>query len=130
MISDPVADMCARIKNAYQVRQKNLAIPFSKMKEEIAKILVAEGYIKEMKIEGKGKEKRIILALLYKKKQPAMTGIKRISRPGMRAYAKANKILPVLSGLGISIISTSQGLMTSREARKKNLGGEIICSIW
>jgi len=130
MISDPIADMCARIKNAYQVRQKSLAIPFSKMKEEIAKILVAEGFIKEMKIEGKDKEKRIILTLLYKKKQPAMTGIKRISRPGMRAYAKANKILPVLSGLGMSIISTSQGLMTSREARKKNLGGEIICSIW
>lgn len=130
MISDPIADMCARIKNAYQVGQKNLAIPFSKMKEEIAKILVAKGYIKEMKIEGKDKEKRIILTLLYKKKQPAMTGIKRISRPGMRAYAKANKISPVLSGLGISIISTSQGLMTSREARKKNLGGEIICSIW
>lgn len=130
MISDPIADMCARIKNAYQVRQKNLTIPFSKMKEEIAKILVAEGFIKEMKIEGKDKEKRIILTLLYKKKQPAMTGIKRISRPGMRAYVKANKISPVLSGLGISIISTSQGLMTSRQARKKNLGGEIICSIW
>lgn len=130
MISDPIADMCARIKNAYQVRHKNLAIPFSKMKEEIAKILVAEGYIKEMKIEGKDKEKRIILILLYKKKQPAMTGIKRISRPGVRAYAKANKISPVLSGLGISVISTSQGLMTNRQARKKNLGGEIICSIW
>lgn len=130
MLSDPIADMCARIRNAYQVRHKNLAIPYSKVKEEIAKILVAEGYAKEIKIEGKSKEKRIILTLRYKGKQPVLTGIKRISRPGMRIYTKTDKILPVLSGLGISIISTSQGLMTNRQARKKNLGGELICSVW
>lgn len=130
MISDPIADMCTRIRNAYQVRHKNLAIPYSKVKEEIAKILVAEGYASKIKIEGEDKEKRIILTLRYKGKQPVLTGIKRISRPGMRIYTKTDKILPVLSGLGISIVSTSQGLMTNRQARKKNLGGELICSVW
>lgn len=129
-MTDPIADMCTRIRNAYQVRKKNLAIPHSKVKEEIAKILVAEGYAKKIKIEGKGKEKKMLLTLGYKGKRPALTEIKRISRSGMRVYTKTDKIPPILSRLGISIISTSQGLMSDQQARKKNLGGEIICSVW
>ncbi len=129
-MTDPIADMCTRIRNAYQVRQKSIKVPYSKIKREIAKILVAEGYLKEKKIEGEGKEKIIILALGYKGKEPALRGIKRISRPGRRVYSRADKIPPVLSGLGMSIISTPQGLVTSHQARKKNLGGEVICSVW
>jgi small subunit ribosomal protein S8 len=130
MTTDPLADLCARIRNAYQVRHKSVAVPYSKIKEEIAKILVAEEYLKEMKVEGEGKEKRLVLTLRYKDKEPVLTGIKRVSRPGRRLYTRADKIPVVLSGLGISIISTPQGLMTNRKAREKNLGGEIICCVW
>lgn len=130
MLTDPLADMCTRIRNGYQVRQKTVRIPFSKMKKAVAKILIAEGFIKEEKTEGKGKKKTIILSLRYQGKKPALTGIKRVSRPGRRTYSRADKIPTVLSGLGVSIISTPKGLMTNREAKKKNLGGEIICSIW
>ena len=129
-MTDPIADMCSRIRNAYQVRHKSATVPYSKIKEEIAKILIAEEYIKEKKVEGKGKEKVILLTLRYKGKRPALDGIKRISCQGRRIYSRVDKIPPVLSGLGISIISTPQGLMTNRQARKKNLGGEIICSVW
>jgi len=130
MTTDPIADLCARIRNAYQVRHKSVAVPYSKIKEEIAKILVAEEYLKEIKVEGEGKEKRLVLTLRYKDKEPVLTGIKRVSRPGRRLYTRADKIPVVLSGLGISIISTPQGLMTNRKAWKKNLGGEIICRVW
>jgi small subunit ribosomal protein S8 len=130
MLTDPIADLCTRIRNAYQVHQKSVSVPYSKIKERIAEILVAGKYLEEKKIEGKAKEKKIILTLRYKGKEPALMGIKRISRPGRRVYSRADKIPSVLSGLGIIIVSTPQGLMTNRQARKKNLGGEIICSVW
>jgi small subunit ribosomal protein S8 len=130
MLTDPIADLCTRIRNAYQVHQRSVSIPYSKIKEGIAEILVAEKYLEEKKIEGKGKEKKIILTLRYKGKEPVLMGIKRISRPGRRVYSRADKIPSVLSGLGIIIVSTPQGLMTNRQASKENLGGEIICSVW
>lgn len=131
VMSDPIADMLTRIRNGYLVRKKAVEVPYSQIKEEIAKILVKEKFLAKIEIQGeKPSEKKIILSLKYKGKEPALTGIKRISKPGLRVYTKANKIPPVRLGFGINIISTPAGLMTDREARKKNLGGEIICQVW
>lgn len=130
MLSDPIADMLARIKNAYQARHKTVAVPYSKIKEKIGEILVKEGYLSKSKGQGpKVKVKKLIYKLKYPDGKPAMSGFKRISKPGVRIYQKSKKILPAPS-LGITLVSTPKGVMTSRLARKKKLGGEIICQVW
>ena len=131
MVTDPIADMLTRIRNANQMRYKEVEVPASKIKLEIAKILSDEGFIsgfttKESDIHG-----MIVLNLKYgEKKERVITGLKRISKPGLRVYAKAEELPSVLNGLGIAIISTSKGVMTDKEARKQSLGGEVLAYIW
>lgn len=131
MLSDPIADMLTRIKNGYQARKDVVLLPWSKIKEEIGQILLKEGYLKDMKSKGtKAKDKVLELELKYEGRKPALNEIKRISKPGLRIYAKVTKIPRVKFGFGITIVSTPKGLMIGKEAKKKKLGGEIICQIW
>jgi len=130
MSSDPIADMLIRIKNGYLTKKKFVEIPFSKIKNSLAKILVKESYINNFDIKNENELKLLKLELKYDKKVPAITGIKRISKPGLRVYKGKRNIPRVLGGLGIAIISTPKGLMTGKEAYRNNLGGEIICTIW
>ena len=131
MVTDPIADMLTRIRNANQMRYKEVEVPASKMKLEIARILKEEGFIADFKVKKNDVQNIIVLSLKYgEKKERVITGLKRISKPGLRVYAKANEIPRVLNGLGIAIISTSKGLMTDKEARENNLGGEVLAYIW
>ena len=130
-MTDPIADMLTRIRNANQMRYEEVEVPFSRVKEEIAKILKEEGFIKDYKIESDNAQGTIILNLKYtEKRERVITGLKRISKPGLRVYAKNDEIPKVLNGLGIAIISTSKGIMTDKEARKENIGGEVLAYIW
>jgi len=131
MYSDPIGDMLARIKNAYLAKKKTVEIPYSKMKETIAQILVKHNFMADYQVNKQDKTKRVlILTLKYDKEEPAISNIKRISKPSCRLYNRKEKLPYVLSGYGIGIVSTSQGIMTANEARKKGLGGEIICKVW
>jgi len=126
-MTDPIADMLTRIRNANQMHSKLVSMPTSKMKVEIAKILADEGFIENYEV----KDGTLTLTLKYgQNKERVITGLKRISKPGLRVYAKSTEIPKVLNGLGIAIISTSRGVMTDKEARKQNLGGEVLCYIW
>jgi len=131
-MTDPVADMLTRIRNANMAQKGTVDIPTSKLKAKVAEILKEEGFIKNCK-EIKGGNPQGILRLQLKygpDGEKVITGLKRISKPGMRVYAKKDEIPRVLGGLGIAIISTSQGVVTDREARKMDLGGEVICYVW
>jgi len=131
VVSDPIADMLTRIKNAYLAGKRTVEIDSSKTLKAIAKIILKEGYLKSMEEEKIKKGfKKLKLTLKYKSHRPSLTKIKRISKPGVRIYVKANKIPRVKEGIGVTIVSTSKGLMTDKEAKKANLGGEIICQIW
>ena len=126
-MTDPIADMLTRIRNANQMRNKEVSMPTSKMKVEIAKILDAEGFIEGYTV----KDNTLTLTLKYvNNKERVITGLKRISKPGLRVYAGADEIPSVLNGLGIAIISTPKGVMTDKLARKNNVGGEVIAYIW
>ena len=126
-MTDPIADMLTRIRNANQMRNKEVSMPVSKIKVEIAKILDAEGFITNYTV----KENTLTLTLKYgQNKERVITGLKRISKPGLRVYAGADEIPHVLNGLGIAIISTPKGVMTDKLARKNNVGGEVIAYIW
>jgi len=129
VVNDPIGDMLIRVKNGYLARKEVVEVPYSKIKEEIAKLLVKEGYFKKFKIENL-KFKILKLELKYEGKRPALEGVKRISKPGVRIYAKAGEIPKVKYGFGITVVSTPKGIMTDKEARKNNLGGEIICQVW
>ena len=126
MVGDIIADMLTRIRNANQNRAPFCEIPTSKVKTEIAKILKDEGFIEEYKIDGN----TTTLTLKYKNKERVITGLKRISKPGLRVYAGCDELPTVLNGLGIAIISTSKGIMTDKEARANSLGGEVIAYVW
>jgi small subunit ribosomal protein S8 len=129
--NDPIADMLTRIRNANQMRYKEVEVPASKIKIEIARILKDEGFISDYKIKKNDVQSIIVLNLKYgDRKERVITGLKRISKPGLRVYAKANELPRVLNGLGIAIISTSHGVMTDKEARKESLGGEVMAYIW
>ena len=126
-MTDPIADMLTRIRNANQMRNKEVSMPTSKMKVEIAKILENEGFIEGFNV----KDNTLTLTLKYaENKDRVITGLKRISKPGLRVYAGATEIPKVLNGLGIAIISTPKGVMTDKLARKNNVGGEVIAYIW
>ena len=126
-MTDPIADMLTRIRNANQMRNKEVAMHTSKMKVEIAKILDTEGFIENYTV----KDNILTLTLKYgQNKERVITGLKRISKPGLRVYAGADEIPYVLNGLGIAIISTPKGVMTDKLARKNNVGGEVIAYIW
>ena len=129
--NDPIADMLTRIRNANQMRYKEVEVPASKIKIEIARILKEEGFISDYKIKKNDVQSIIVLFLKYgDKKERVITGLKRISKPGLRVYAKATELPRVLNGLGIAIVSTSKGVMTDKEARKESLGGEVMAYIW
>lgn len=130
MVTDPIADFLTRIRNANMAKHKMLEVPSSKMKLEITRILFEKGYIANFKLE-EGVKPTLKIALKYhpSTKLPAMRTIERISKPGLRQYADSENLPRVMNGLGIAIISTSRGLMTDKEARKENVGGEVICYI-
>ena len=130
MVTDPIADMLTRIRNAKQMRYKEVEVPASKIKVEIARILKEQGFISNYKVSKDSIQNVITLELKNVQKEPVITGLKRISKPGLRVYASAQDIPRVLNGLGIAIISTSKGLMTDKEARTQNLGGEVLAYIW
>ncbi len=131
VVTDPIADMLTRIRNANQMKYNEVMVPTSKQKIEIANILKSEGYINGYKIQKEDNGSFINIELKYgAKKEKVITGLKRISKPGLRVYAKKEEVPKVLNGLGIAIISTSKGLMVDREARKQNLGGEVLAYIW
>ena len=129
MMTDTIADMLTRIRNASQRMHRKVVIPASKMKTNIAKILEEEGYIESFTCKGEG-VKTIIIYLKYKNKTKVISGLKRISKPGLRVYAKQKDIPRVLNGLGTAIISTPNGLMTDKHARSQNLGGEVLAYVW
>ena len=129
--NDPIADMLTRIRNANQMRYAEVEVPASKIKMEIAKILKSEGFISDYSVKKNDVQNMIVLNLKYgKNKERVITGLKRISKPGLRVYAKATEVPRVLNGLGIAIVSTSKGVMTDKEARKESLGGEVLAYIW
>jgi len=127
---DPIADMLTIIRNAQAVLKETVVVPYSGIKFEIAKVLKKENFIEEIEKKGKKIRKTIEIKLKYKDKEPAISGLKRVSKPGQRIYTAAGDIKGVRGGYGITIISTSKGLMTGKEARKQNLGGEILCKVW
>ena len=130
-ITDPIADMLTRIRNANSARHLSVDIPASNLKKSIAEILLEEGYIKNYQIIDDGKQGIIRVSLKYaENKQRVISGIKRISKPGLRIYASRDELPKVLKGLGIAIISTSKGVMTDKKARKENVGGEVLAYIW
>ena len=129
-MNDPISDMLARIRNANRALLPALELPHSKMKESIAGILKREGYIAEFGVEGKVPKKTIKLKLKYVGKKSVIEDMKRVSTPGLRRYVGATEIPRVRGGLGVAVLSTSEGLMTDTQARKKNLGGELLCYVW
>ncbi len=131
VVTDPIADMLTRIRNANQMRYKEVEVPASKMKLEIARILKEEGFICDYKVKKNNVQNVISLSLKYgDKKERVITGLKRISKPGLRVYAKAEEVPTVLNGLGIAIVSTSKGVMTGKDAKKESLGGEVLAYVW
>ena len=131
VVTDTIADMLTRIRNANKMGYEEVKVPSSKLKVELARILKEEGFIKDYKVENNGVEKNILLTLKYgKKKEKVITGLKRISKPGLRVYVRSDEVPKVLNGLGIAIISTSKGIMTDKEARKLNIGGEVLAYVW
>ncbi|WDV45410.1 30S ribosomal protein S8 [Clostridiaceae bacterium M8S5] len=131
VMTDPIADMLTRIRNANSARHQNVDVPASNIKKSIVNILLEEGYIKGCDFIEDDKQGIIRIKLKYtSEKEKVISGIKRISKPGLRVYAKRNEIPKVLGGLGIAILSTSKGIMTDKNARKNNAGGEVICYVW
>lgn len=127
---DPLTDLLNRIKNAQAALHPQVSVPFSNLKYEIVKILEKRGFIEKGEKRGKKEKKFIEITLKYDNKRPAISGLRRISKPGQRIYLSAKKIKPIKGGYGMAIISTSKGLMTDKEAKKQKLGGEILCEIW
>jgi len=130
MFNDPIADLLTRIRNANMRKHKTVNVPFSKLKNEIVQILKDEGYIVNFQVSGSGTKKELIIYLKYKGNQKVITGLKRISKPGLRVYAETDKLPKVLNGYGIAIISTSKGIMTNNKAKEASLGGEVMAYIW
>lgn len=131
VMTDPIADLLTRIRNANAVKHEVVEVPSSNVKKEVTNILLKEGYVKEVEEYNDGIVPMLRISLKYgSNKEKVITGIKRISKPGLRVYCKKEEIPKVLNGLGVAIISTSKGIMVDREARKQGLGGEVICYVW
>jgi small subunit ribosomal protein S8 len=130
--NDTISDMLTRIRNASLVRHPTTIIPTTKMTRSIAAVLKSEGFIEDFEETGEGVDKHLVVALKYKgrNRQPIVSKLKRVSRPGLRVYSTSKDLPRVLGGIGIAIISTSQGIMTDREARRQGIGGEILCYVW
>ncbi len=131
MMTDPIADMLTRIRNANTIAKAEVDVPASKLKEEVAKILVSEGFVDGYEVVGEGVHRVLRIKLRYAgDRTRALKGVQRVSKPGLRVYRKANELPRVQGGLGVAIVSTSQGLLPDREARRRRLGGEILCEVW
>jgi small subunit ribosomal protein S8 len=128
-MSDPISDMLTRIRNAGRALLPVVELPHSRIKENVAKILQAQGYVTDVAVEGDVK-KRLKIRLKYQDRKSVIEGLKRVSKPGLRRYVGSTEIPRVRGGLGVAIVSTSEGLLTDVQARKKNLGGELLCYIW
>jgi len=129
-MTDPIADMLNRIKNAQVVGHLTVEMPFSNLKYEIAKILEGKGFVEKIEKKGRKTRKTMEIVLKYHDKAPAISGIRRVSKPGQRIYLTSSQIKKVKEGFGMAILSTSKGLMTDREAKKQKMGGEVLCEIW
>lgn len=130
LITDPIGDMLIRIKNAQLARHEQLVLPHSNLKEAVARLLAENGYLEKVEVTEQDPQSELVLTLKYVEDLPGITGMERISKPGRRLYAKATQIPHTLNGYGITVVSTSKGVMTGEEARKKNVGGELLCKIW
>jgi len=130
MHTDPISDFLTRIRNAYSARHDKVEVPSSRLKFAVAKILMREGYLADAAEHAEGARKTLVLTLKYHGKQPAIRAIDRVSKPGRRVYHKAGELPRVLSDIGIAIVTTSAGIMTNKEARRRKLGGEIICEVY
>ena len=130
VVTDPIADMLTRIRNALTAKHETVEVPASKMKKAIADILLNEGYISNVEMKEDGVQGSLLVTLKYSKEGNVISGLKRISKPGLRVYAKSNEIPKVLNGLGVAILSTSKGIMTDKQARANNLGGEVLAFVW
>lgn len=130
MTTDPIADIIIRIKNAHMARHATVEVPYSKIKKSIADILVEEGYVSDVVVKENTPFNTLILTLKYVGRVPAINEVKRLSKPGRRLYAPAKQLPRALGGYGITIISTSKGVMTDKKARKENVGGELLCQVW
>ena len=129
-MSDVIADMLTRIRNASNAKHESVDVPASNMKKAIADILVKEGYVKGFTVEDDGKQGIIHITLKYNGKERVIKGLRRVSKPGLRIYASSEDMPKVMNGLGIAIVSTSKGIMTDKEARKQNIGGEVLAFVW
>ncbi len=131
MMTDPIADMLTRIRNATMARHDRVEMPHSKLKEHIAAVMKAEGYLDDVRPSEGEEPKMLTLVLRYgRERQSAIDGLRRVSTPGRRVYVRHDRIQRVCSGMGISILSTSRGVMTDREARRQRVGGELLCEVW
>lgn len=130
MVSDPIGDMLARIKNAYMAGKSSVSLPHSKLKETVAKILVEQRYLSSVSTKAEQAKKTLELDLRYEGSKPAFTDLKRKSKPGLRVYVGASAIPTVVAGTGTAVLSTPQGIMTGKEAKKRHIGGELLCEIW
>ena len=129
-MTDPIADMLTRIRNALTVHKETVEIPASKMKKEIARILLDEGYVSGVELVEDGYNGKLVLTLKYADGQSVIGGLKRVSKPGLRTYSGAQEMPKVLGGFGIAIVSTNQGIMTDKQAKRANVGGEVLCYVW
>lgn len=130
-MTDPIADMLTRIRNAIMVNKDTVEVPSSNMKKAIADILLAEGYVSDVKTEEDGYNGKLVITLKYiGKKRSVINGLKRVSKPGLRSYSSVEDMPKVLNGLGVAILSTNKGIMTDRQAKAANVGGEVLCYVW
>jgi small subunit ribosomal protein S8 len=130
-MTDPISDMLTRIRNALMVKKTDVSLPYSKFKHSLAKLLVSEGWLKSVDVKEDTGFKNLVLALKYEATgEPSISGLKRVSKPGQRIYSNQQEIPRALGGSGVTIVSTSRGLMTDRHARTQHVGGEVICQIW
>ena len=130
-MTDPIADLLTRIRNGNQARKERVDVPWSRVKEAIARVLIAEGFLREATIVGEGISKQLRLGLKYdEQRRPVIIGIERVSRPSLRVYVSKEKIPAVRGGLGINVLSTPDGILVDREAKQRGVGGELLCSVW
>ncbi len=129
-VTDPISDFLTRVRNASKARKLRVDIPASKMKKNLAEILKTQKFIHDYSLVEDNKQNILRLELKYSNGNPAISGLKKISKPGLRVYKKSDKLPKVLNGLGVAVVSTSQGLLTDKEARKQAIGGEVVCYIW
>ncbi len=130
-MTDPIADMLTRVRNALRANKETVEVPSSNMKKAIADIMLSEGYVSDVKFAEDGYNGKLVLTLKYvSRKKPVINGLKRISRPGLRVYSDVETMPKVMDGLGIAVLSTNKGIMTDKQAKKLNVGGEVLCYIW